>query len=75
MSVYCPRQQMDIATTKLGKSIRDRREELGLSREGLAYKAGLAFKTIERIENGQAKPRRATVKVIEDALEEEAATV
>lgn len=57
------------ASKSTGARIRDRREVLGLSREGLAYKAGVAHKTIERIEAGKAEPRRATLAVIEAALE------
>jgi predicted transcriptional regulator len=52
----------------LGEEIRQRREALKLSREGLAYKAGVAHKTIERIEAGLVTPRRATLAMIEMAL-------
>jgi ribosome-binding protein aMBF1 (putative translation factor) len=54
--------------TDIGQRIRQEREALGLSREGLAYKAGVAAKTIERIEAGKVMPRRATLTVIETAL-------
>lgn len=47
------------------------REAIGLSRIGLAYKAGVALTTIERIERGDVEPRRATLAVIEQALEAE----
>lgn len=56
-----------------GERIREQREALGLSREGLAYKSGVAFKTIERIELGENEPRRATLAMIEQALEAEQA--
>ncbi len=46
-----------------------RREALGLSREGLAYKAGVALRTIERIEAGESEPRRATLTVMKQALD------
>lgn len=59
----------------IGKRIQARREALGLSREGLAYKAGIAHKTVERIEAGQSIPRRATLAVIEQALEAEVEAV
>lgn len=52
------------------QEIQERREALGLSREGLAYKAGLALRTVERIERGEAEPRRATVAVIERAFDD-----
>lgn len=51
-----------------GDEIRARREAIKLSREGLAYKSGVALKTIERIERGENEPRRATLSVIQDAL-------
>lgn len=53
-----------------GAEIRQRREAIELSREGLAYKSGVALKTIERIERGDVMPRRATATVIEAALVE-----
>lgn len=59
---------MTSATKNIGTEIRERREVLRLSREGLAYKAGVAHKTIERIESGKVRPRRATLTVIESAL-------
>lgn len=61
------------ASTPIGKRIRQEREALGLSIEGLSYKAGVSYKTIERIEAGDSIPRRATLFVIEQALEAEAA--
>ena len=51
-----------------GKLIRERREAISLSREGLAYKARVSLKTIERIERGEVLPRRATAYVIDAAL-------
>lgn len=56
-----------------GEDIRESREDIGLSRIGLAYKAGVDLRTIERIESGEVTPRRATLAVIEAALAEEAA--
>lgn len=49
--------------------IRVQREKAGMSREELAFKAGLSFKTIERLEaaNGR-KPHWATRVVLADAL-------
>jgi predicted transcriptional regulator len=54
----------------IGDRIREEREALGLSKEGLAYLAGVSHKTIERIEAGKSIPRRATLTVIEAALAE-----
>lgn len=56
------------ANATSGPAIRRAREKAGLSREGLAYKAGLALRTVERIEAGDVQPRRATLTVIEQAL-------
>lgn len=53
-----------------GEQIRQSREAIGLSRIGLAYKAGVDLRTIERIEAGDVQPRRATLAVIEAALGE-----
>jgi transcriptional regulator with XRE-family HTH domain len=45
------------------------RQAKGLSREGLAFKANVSFKTVERLEKGETPtPRRATAQVIADAL-------
>jgi transcriptional regulator with XRE-family HTH domain len=50
--------------------IRVAREAQDLSREGLAFKAGVSFKAIERIETGRTKtPHRATLQAIAAALE------
>lgn len=51
-----------------GKAIKQRREAVGLSREGLAYKSRVSVKTIERIEREEVEPRRATAAVIDFAL-------
>ena len=51
-----------------GSRIRDERERQGLSREGLAFKAGVSLRSIERIEGGDTVPRRATLSVLLDAL-------
>lgn len=59
---------MAASKQNIGEQIRERRDALGLSVEGLAYKAGVSYKTIERIEAGLAQPRRATLTVIEQAL-------
>jgi predicted transcriptional regulator len=59
------------------ESIQQRREGLGLSREGLADRAQVTLRTIERIEAGEVTPQRSTLRVIDLALEaaaEEAST-
>lgn len=47
--------------------LRTAREAQGLSREGLAFKAGVSMRTLERIEGG-GNARRATLTVIALAL-------
>ena len=59
--------------SRAGDWIRETREAAGLSRIGLAYKAGVDLRTIERIETGKVSPRRATLAVIERALDVEVA--
>jgi transcriptional regulator with XRE-family HTH domain len=49
--------------------VREARERLGLSREGLAFKAGVSLKTIERIERGEGMPHRSTRQVIARVLD------
>ena len=58
--------------THPGAQIKERRTALGLSHEGLAYKAGVSARTIARLESEENIPRRATLRVIEAALEAEA---
>lgn len=41
-----------------------------MSIEELAFKAGVSYKTIERVEAGESIPRRATLAVIELAFTE-----
>lgn len=55
-----------------GKVIKERRTALGLSREGLAYKAGVSLKTIERIEREESVPLRSTQSVIDAVLDKAA---
>ncbi len=45
-----------ISTIELGRAIKRRREELGLSLRGLADKTGVSASTLSRIENGTGKP-------------------
>jgi ribosome-binding protein aMBF1 (putative translation factor) len=60
------------ANASFESPVRAAREAAGLSPEGLAYKAGLSLRTVERIEGGQVTPRRATIRVIADVLGVEA---
>jgi DNA-binding XRE family transcriptional regulator len=44
------------------------RQEKNLPREGLAFKAGVSVKTIERIERGEVIPHRTTRRAIAAVL-------
>jgi len=52
-----------------GTEVREARLAAGLTQEQLAHRAGVAFATISRIENGRGRPQAATVAVISAALE------
>lgn len=55
--------------------VRAAREAKRLSREGLAFKAGVSLKTIERIERGDTFPHRSTQQVIASVLGVEVAAI
>ncbi len=63
-----PRASADTQPQPLSERIRNERKAQGLSPEGLAFKAGVSLKTVERLETGAAIPRRATLRVIVAAL-------
>ena len=48
--------------------VRDLRERTGLTQEKFAAKLGVTFPTINRWENGRAKPSPLALKQIEDLL-------
>lgn len=48
--------------------VRERRESIGLTREGLAFKTGLTVRTIERIEAGHVTPQRVSRRAIAAVL-------
>jgi transcriptional regulator with XRE-family HTH domain len=52
----------------LGQAVRERREELGLTQEGLASAAGLATKRVWQIERQEANPTYATLRAVAAAL-------
>ena len=43
--------------TKVGQEIKERRKALGVSQESLAQIAGVAFRTVNRLEQGIPAPR------------------
>jgi transcriptional regulator with XRE-family HTH domain len=60
---------MDRHRSDGGSPLRRTRERKHLSPEGLAAKAGVTLRTIERIESGHVKhPHGSTQKVIAEAL-------
>jgi transcriptional regulator with XRE-family HTH domain len=48
--------------------VRDLRRRLGLTQEKMAARLGVTFPTINRWENGRAKPSPLALKQIEDLL-------
>ena len=67
MPVLC-RAMNRRATAITGTALRRAREEVGLSRIGLAYLAGVNLRTIERIEAGEVKARHATIVCLQQAI-------
>jgi len=51
-----------------GHLIRELRNRLGLTQEKMAARLGVTFPTINRWENGRAKPSPLALKQIEDLL-------
>jgi transcriptional regulator with XRE-family HTH domain len=45
-----------VNTSEIGRAIRRKRKELGLSLRGVAEKTGVSASTLSRIENGAGKP-------------------
>jgi transcriptional regulator with XRE-family HTH domain len=54
--------------TELARRVKELRRAGGLSREVLAVRAGLALRTLVRIENAEGKPREATLRVLAAGL-------
>jgi len=52
----------------LGQAVRERREELRVTQEGLAEGAGLATKRVWQIERQEANPTYSTLRAIAKAL-------
>jgi transcriptional regulator with XRE-family HTH domain len=49
--------------------IKELRIQKGLTQEELAHAAGVAFQTINQVENGKRKPHKSILKLIAQALE------
>lgn len=62
--------------TPLGAYVRARRDELGLTQEALAERAGLSSTYIAMLERGEKRnPKRSTLRQLSEALEVEEATL
>lgn len=59
----------DTNAAVLADRIKTRRLDLGLTHEGLAFKAGCSVATIQRIEAGKFRPSLKTLDKIAPALE------
>ena len=57
---------MELTTTKIGKSIKQRRKELNLELKDLQDYSGVNYVSISDIENGKANP---TIKTLEKLLD------
>jgi len=53
---------------KIGKSLRQRRELLGLLQPQLGAIAGVSTRTIQLVESGKANPSLSTILQLADAL-------
>ncbi|MGV8081751.1 MAG: helix-turn-helix domain-containing protein [Syntrophales bacterium] len=56
------------AQTDISRLVRELRERTGLTQEKFAAKLGVTFPTINRWENGRAKPSPLALKQVEDLL-------
>ncbi len=54
----------------LRRLVRSLRERLGLTQERFAVKLGVTFASVNRWENGRARPSRLAMKQIEEQLRE-----
>jgi DNA-binding transcriptional regulator YiaG len=54
------------AQAHISRLVRELRERTGLTREKFAAKFGMTYPTINRWENGRAKPSPLALKLIED---------
>ena len=55
---------------KMSRLIRELRKRLGLTQEKFAARLGVAFPTINRWENGKAKPSPLAMQKIEELVRE-----
>lgn len=55
-------------TVELGKKIRARRKELGMTQEELAEKLGVGHQALSRIEQGRMAPKMDRLPIIAESL-------
>ncbi len=71
MTVGPPRGERAVnRQSHLGPLVRQVRERLGLSQEKLAARLGVSFPSVNRWENGKAKPSPLASQQIKDLLRE-----
>lgn len=56
------------AMDTLGPRVKRLRQAAGLSLEGLAARTDLSWRTIARVEAGDGKPTRSTLRLLAEAL-------
>jgi len=56
------------AQTDIARLVRELRERTGLTQEKFAARLGVTFPTINRWENGRARPSPLALKQVEDLL-------
>ncbi|WP_404790101.1 multiprotein-bridging factor 1 family protein [Altericista sp. CCNU0014] len=61
-------EYLGVQQPAIGQLIRELRQTLGLTQEKLAAQLGLTFPTINRWENGHAKPSRLALRQIDTLL-------
>jgi len=65
-----PLEKMKVVNDKdIGRLVRSLRERLELSQERLAARLGVTFSSVNRWENGRAKPSPLAMKQIEEMVD------
>ncbi|MFV1951774.1 MAG: helix-turn-helix domain-containing protein [Nitrospinota bacterium] len=57
------------SSKSIGKKIKDRRQEIGMTQEQLAEKMGVTYQQVQRYENGVNKLNVEQLQVIADSLD------
>jgi transcriptional regulator with XRE-family HTH domain len=59
---------LDFSWAEVGKRIRDRRQQMGMSQQALAAAAGITQNGVFRLETGETNPQLSTLQQIASAL-------